>query len=440
MSAVTSVTQAYRFALDPTPAQVRDLHRHAGASRFAFNWALAAVRANLAQRDAERSYGIADSDLTPPLGWNLPALRRAWNQAKDDVAPWWSECSKEAYNTGLDGVARALRNFADSKRGKRKGKPVGFPRFRSRRCTPPSTRFTTGAIRVEPDRHHVTLPRVGTIKTHENTRRLERRLANGTARILSATVRHEAGRWHVAFTVEVTRSVSRPARPDAVIGVDVGITHLAVLSTGEIIANPRHLERARRQLARLSRRVARRRGPDRRAGQRPSKRWERANAMRNWLHHRVTHLRRDGLHKLTTRLAAEYGTVVVEDLNVTGMVGNRRLARFISDAGFATIRRLLDYKTRWNGGHLLIADRWYPSSKTCSSCQTVKPKLSLAERTFTCDVCGLSLDRDLNAALNLEQYVARSGRETVNGRGADRKTTPVVAGGCEASTPQRASA
>ena len=188
-----TVIQAYRYALDPTPAQARDLERHAGAARFAYNWALARVKANLGQRDAERSYGLDGDDLTPALGWNLPALRRAWNRAKDEVAPWWAECSKESFNTGLDGLARALRNFGDSRSGKRAGRQVGFPRFKARRRSTPSVRFTTGVIRVEADRKHVTLPRLGAIKTHESTRKLARRLEQGTARILSATVRRQAG-------------------------------------------------------------------------------------------------------------------------------------------------------------------------------------------------------------------------------------------------------
>jgi putative transposase len=140
--------QAYRFALDPTPGQVRDLERHAGAARFTFNWALARVKANLDQRAAERSYGLDGDDLTPTLGWNLPALRRAWNTTKSEVAPWWSECSKESFNTGLDGVARALKNFSDSRSGKRPGRKVGFPRFKARRRATPSVRFTTGTIRA----------------------------------------------------------------------------------------------------------------------------------------------------------------------------------------------------------------------------------------------------------------------------------------------------
>jgi IS605 OrfB family transposase len=142
------------------------------------------------------------------------------------------------------------------------------------------------------------------------------------------------------------------------------------------------------------------------------------------VHARAVNLRRDALHKLTTRLAIEYGTVVVEQLNVAGMVRNHRLARALSDAGVAELRRQLGYKTTWYGSRLVVADRFYPSSKTCSACGWVKAKLTLAERSFICEACGLRIDRDLNAACNLAnlvQHVARSGWETVNACGADRK-------------------
>jgi putative transposase len=156
---ISVVHQAYRFALDPTPVQERELASHCGAARFAYNWALAAVKANLDQRQAERCYDIGEDAPTPALGWSLPALRRVWNQAKQQVAPWWRECSKEAFNTGLDGVARGLKNWSDSRNGKRAGRKMGFPRFKSKRRARLSCRFTTGTVRVEPDRHHVTLPR-----------------------------------------------------------------------------------------------------------------------------------------------------------------------------------------------------------------------------------------------------------------------------------------
>jgi transposase len=329
------VVRAYRFALDPTPAQARALDRHGGAARFAYNWALAAVKANIDQRRAERSYGLNDDQLTPALGWNLPALRRRWNQAKGQVAPWWGECSKEAFNTGLDGVARALRNFDDSRSGRRAGRRVGFPRFKSRRRATPSVRFTTGAIRVGTDRHHVILPRVGRIKTHESTRKLARRLEAGTARIMSATVRREGHRWYCAFTVRVHRAQTTPARPDDRIGVDVGISTLAVLSTGQCLPNPRHLGRSLSKLRTAARTMSRRTGPDRRTGQRPSKRWARVRNQLSRLHARVGNQRRDGLHKLTSSLTATYGTVVVEDLNVAGMLKNPKLARHLADAGNA---------------------------------------------------------------------------------------------------------
>ncbi|MFI6263801.1 IS607 family element RNA-guided endonuclease TnpB [Micromonospora sp. NPDC051006] len=417
--------QAYRFALDLTPAKERAVLAHAGAARLAYNWSLGRVRAVMDQRAAERTYGVADDQLTPWVSWSLPSLRKAWNVAKGEVAPWWAECSKEAFNTGLDALARGLKSWADSRSGTRAGRRVGFPRFKSRRRTTPSVRFTTGAIRVEQDRKHVVLPRLGRLKLHESARKLARRLEAGTARIMSATVRRDGGRWFVAFCVEVERAERVPARPAATVGVDVGIKHLAVLSTGELVPNPRYLGAASRHLRMLARRVSRRIGPDRRTGQRPSNRWNRAQARLGRAHARVAHLRRDGLHKLTTHLAREFGTVVVEDLNVTGMLANRRLARSIVDAGFAELRRQLTYKTGWNGGRLVVADRWHPSSKTCSGCGAVKAKLALSEREYACEACGLVLDRDLNAAHNLAALAARidtARSGPVAGRGADLKT------------------
>ncbi|MFE9205360.1 IS607 family element RNA-guided endonuclease TnpB [Micromonospora sp. NPDC007230] len=421
------VLQAYRFALDLTPGQERAVLANAGAARVAYNWALARVKAVMDQRAAERSYGVPEELLTPTVGWSLAKLRKAWNQAKPDVAPWWPECSKEAFNTGLDALARGLKNWSDSRAGKRAGPRVGFPRFKSRRRSTPSVRFTTGAIRVEADRKHVVLPRLGRLKLHESARKLARRLEAGTARILSATVRRDGGRWHVAFTVEVQRAERTPTRLQAVVGVDVGITHLAVLSTGKMVPNPRHLDDAARRMRRLARQMSRRVGPDRRTGQQPSQRWERARRQAARAHARVANLRRDGLHKLTTRLARKYGTIVVEDLNVAGMLRNRRLARRVADAGFGEIRRQVTYKIEWNGGHLVVADRWYPSSKTCSACGTVKAKLTLSARTYKCTTCGLVLDRDLNAARNLAaiaREATTAGSGPVAGRGADRKTRP----------------
>ncbi|MER6283761.1 IS607 family element RNA-guided endonuclease TnpB [Streptomyces sviceus] len=434
------MVQGYRFALDPNAAQEQALRSHCGAARAAYNWAVSWVTASWEQRRAEVSYGIGEDGLTPWRSWSLPVLRKEFNRIKTTdprFADWWEENSKEAYNTGLANAAAAFDNYAKSRQGRRRGRRVGAPRRKAKRKGRLACRFTTGTLRIEQDGRHVTLPRLGTMRTHEPTAKLLVRVRAGTARILSATVRHQRGRWFVSLQVETARDITRVARPDAVVGIDLGIKHLAVLadSDGEIRyePNPQHLDGMLKVLRFHSRRVSRRQGPDRRTGRKPSKRWEKANRERNKLHHRVADLRTDALHKLTTRVRAEHGTVVIEDLNVAGMLRNRRLARRVADAGFGEIRRQLTYKGRRNGCRTLVADRWYPSSKTCSNCGAVKAKLPLHVRVFTCDACGLVLDRDENAARNLVALAAA--RPTGTGvagdqdtprvskpRGADRKT------------------
>ena len=262
------------------------------------------------------------------------------------------------------------------------------------------------------------LPRVGRVKVHEPMGALTGRLVDGSARLLGATVSRTAGRWFVAFTVEADRDVpgkpSTRQRRGGPVGVDLGVRHLAVLSTGETVENPRPLARSLRELRRASRAYAR--STPGSAGRR------RHAATLGRLHARVAYQRRDGLHKLTARLAKTHDTIVVEDLHVAGMVRNRRLARAVSDTGMAEVRRQLAYKTLWYGSTLVVADRWYPSSKTCSDCGWRNPGLTLSDRIFACQSCGLVGGRDLNAAVNLSNLVAASRSETVNARGADRRT------------------
>ncbi len=351
------------------------------------------------------------------MPWTLPALRLAWNAAKHQVAPWWAECSKEAFSAGLDQLARGLKNVTDSRKGKRKGRRVGFPRFKKRGKARDSFRYTTGAYGPAEDRQ-VKLPRIGRVKIHEPMGALTARLADGRARLLGATVSRTAGRWFVSFTVETDRAIpARPARRQRTagpVGVDLGVKHLAVLSTGETITNPKHLNGALRRLRTASRAYAR---------SKPGSVGRRKRAARlARVHARIANQRRDGLHTLTTRLAKTHDRIVVEDLHIAGMVRNRRLARAVFDTGMAEVRRQLAYKTVWYGSRLDVADRWYPSSKTCSGCGWRNPSLTLSDRTFTCLSCGLVADRDLNAAVNLKQLVAVSTSETVNARGADRKT------------------
>jgi putative transposase len=417
------VHQAYRFEIDPNNHLRSALASHVGAARFAYNTMLAYVSWALSARAFElRTTGVARTQVP----WSLPALRRVWNrELKAWAAPWWPENSKEAYSSGLDALARGLEAFAKSRRGERAGKRIGFPRFKARGAHG-GFRVTTGSFGVV-DSRHLRLPRIGVIRTREPTGKLLAGIAAGSTRVLSATVSDRAGRWYVSFTCELRRDEHRPANPHHVAGIDVGVKSLAVVAVvgpnaqtkTRQVPNPLALARYQRRVGRLQRELSRR--------QLGSKRRARTRARLARCHAKVANIRTDGLHKATTSLAQNYATVVVEDLNVSGLVaratgsGRRRakagLNRAVLDASPAELRRQLSYKTRWHGGRLLTADRWYPSSKTCSRCRSVKAKLALRERTFRCEQCHLVLDRDANAARNLAGLVTSIGTGSGPGTG-----------------------
>lgn len=431
---------AVKVALDPSPTQARLLASHAGAARFVFNRMLAEVKSTLAAREWERR--LLGGPLTQAQGWSLAALRKTWNANKDVWAPWWSEVSKEAFNHGLQALADALDNWATSRNGTRKGRSVGFPRFRGRRAKR-SFSYTTGSFRPNADGVSAQLPRVGRVHTHERLEDLVRAIDAGHVTVKRATVSFSGGRWWCSFTVADCRPL--PARPKA--HAVVGVVDLLVAGTPDgdevlRVRAPKSMGDAQVRLARLQRKAAHQ--------QRGSNRWKATMRRIGRLHTHAADIRRDAIHKATTELARTAATVVVEDLNVSGMgtrnpgTGRRGrgMNRAVADAALAEVRRQLTYKTSWNHGTLVTADRWFPSSKTCSGCDSRKPKLSLSERTFRCPHCGLEIDRDLNAAVNLAHLavcdVCRQwDGDAKPGRGADRKTTcprRALAGGCEAST------
>ena len=434
--------QAFRFELDPCDRARSALASHAGAARFAYNWGLAMVSGQLQAHRALvglalRQGARADQAVawaravTGPVPWSLPALRRRWNHEKAEVAPWWAENSKEAYNSGLDALARALKGFFSSRSGRRSGKPVGFPKVKNKRCRR-SFRVTTGSFGVI-DHRHVRLPRIGILRTKEPTTKLAKKLNAGSARVLSASASGQAGRWYVSFTCEVERP-DVVVRIAPVVGVDVGARSMAVLSSGKAVPAPKALSRYARRMDRLQKECSRRQGPAK--GRQPSRRWRQSKDRFARAHAKVANARAGSLHRLTTTLARTYGTVVVEDLNVTGLTASARgsgnwrgkagLNRALLNCSAAELRRQLTYKSKWYGATLVVADRWYPSSKTCSRCKAVKAKLALSERSYNCESCGLVIDRDHNAALNLAALVAVTGtasgaatgqRQLVNAQG-----------------------
>ena len=387
---------------------------HAGAARFAYNAGLAHVKEALENGE--------------PADLSHYALRRWWNANKDVLAVnrttgevWWSQNSKEAYSMGLRSLAQGLSNWSKSSKGQRKGKRVGFPKFKSKNTVMRFAYSTAFTAPTASDPYGLKLPRIGRVHCMENVyRRVD------GARLIRITVSRRAGRWYASLTVEREPTATSLPKCGAV-GVDLGVKSLATLSDGAVIPNPRALNRGMRALRKAQQALSRK--------VKGSVRREKAKGRVARLYARVADVRADAIHKATSMIADTYGTVCIEDLNVAGMVKNHHLARSVSDASLGEFRRQLEYKTARSGAVLRVVDRWYPSSKTCSNCGVVKAKLSLSERVFNCDACSLSIDRDLNAAINIQ--VAGSAPETLNARGGDVRRTGLVSGDadpCEART------
>ncbi|HWS91430.1 MAG TPA: IS607 family element RNA-guided endonuclease TnpB [Mycobacterium sp.] len=432
--------QAFRFTLDPTVEQKCLLARHFGARRKPYNWTVAALKADI------ESWHATGVETEKP---SLRVLRKRWNTVKNDECVnadtgqvWWPECSKEAYADGIAGAVDAYWNWQTSKSGKRAGKRVGFPRFKKKGRDADRVCFTTGAMRVEPDRRHLTMPVIGTVRTHENTRRIERLIRAGRARVLAISVRRNGIRIDASVRVLVQRPQQpKVTQPPSRVAVDVGVRRLATVAEAdggviEHVENPRPLETALRELRQVSRARSR--------CAKGSRQYRECTTQMSRLHRRVNNVGTHHLHVLTTRLAKTHGRIVVEGLDAAGMLrqkglsGARARRRGLSDAALATPRRHLSYKTGWYGSQLVVADRWFPSSKTCHVCGHVQ-HIGWAEH-WQCDGCTARHQRDDNAAINLARY---EDTDTASGsavgpvgaavkRGADRKTRPGRAGGCEA--------
>jgi putative transposase len=430
-----TIQQAYRFALSPTDEQERFLAGCAGASRFWFNQGLALVKERLEQRDAGENADVP---------WSYKSLCVAFrgDAIKDELAPWRGEVVTGSYQAGLEALGKALQSFS---KGRAAGRKVGFPRFRAKGRSHEAVIFQRP--RITDNRHVMLDRRLGPIRSKESMRKLTRLLASDSnARVMRSTVQRANNGWVIAFTVERSAKERRARRPRAVVGVDVGLARLATLSTGHVAANSRPLQASLRTLRRLQRQLDRQRRANNPGNYHPDGRTKKG--CKNWVksqrmvrteqriarrHERVANLRREQAHQLTTALTREFEVIGVETLAVKNLLGNRRLARHISDVGWGSVLAQLKYKTSWSDGSLLVgADRFYPSSKTCSACGAVKAKLRLSDRVFTCDetACGHEQDRDLNAALNLARmahqhaqaeghstYVARTGRFTPTARG-----------------------
>lgn len=371
--------RAYKTELDPNDVQQTALLRHAGAARWAFNWGLA--------RKIEACQAGQKSPSAIDLHRELNALKKI--PQNQGGVPWMYESSKAAPQEALRNLDVAFNNFF--RRCKTGAKRKGFPRFKSRKRGIGS--FTlTGASHVL--NSHVVLPRIGAIRLKECG------YLPADAEIKRAIVSERAGRWFVSVVVESPDSVL-PALGDAPLGVDVGISTLATMSDGTVFENPRALRTAERKLVRLQRSVSHKK--------KGSANRRKAVARLARQHYRISCIRKDAIHKATSAITKRRPPAIgIESLNVAGMLGNHCLAKAVADASMSEFLRQIRYKAEWAGIRIVDADRFFPSSKTCSGCGHVKPDLSLSERTYSCESCGLAMGRDLNAAINLRKLAASS--------------------------------
>jgi putative transposase len=381
---------AHRIRLDPNNMEANGLARAAGVARFAYNWALG---------EWQRQYALCKANPALPKP-SEAALRRQLNAIKRSTFPWMLEVTKNAPQMAIINLGRAFENFFAGR--------ARYPTFRRKGR---DDRFTISNDQFSVDGKRIRIPKLGWVRMRESLR--------FAGHIVSATVSRHAGHWYASITVDTLDAPSLPpAENQGVVGVDLGITALATLSTGETFAGPKALRTLLKRLRRLSRSLSRKvKGSCNRA---------KARLKLAKLHERIANVRRDSLHKLTINITRRFHTIVIEDLNVKGMLKNHRLARAIADMGFYELRRQLTYKAAQRGGAVLVADRWYPSSKLCSECGHKLDTLDLCIRQWICPACHHSHDRDVNAAINLRSLAVSSTVVACGGEGAGHAYKRVV--------------
>ncbi|MFJ1974168.1 RNA-guided endonuclease InsQ/TnpB family protein [Streptomyces sp. NPDC087903] len=359
---VNDVKRAFKYRFYPTDAQAAELSRTFGCVRKVYNMALDA-RTQAWRRQERVNYNQTSAMLT------------AWKRTEE--LAYLNEVSSVPLQQTLRHLQVAFTNFF--------GKRAKYPRLKSRKKSRRSAEYTTSGFRFREGR--LTLARMAEPLDIVWSRPLPEKAEPSTVTVSQDA----AGRWFVSLLCD--DAISPAAATTRAVGIDLGITSLATLSTGEKITNPRHERTDRARLAKAQRELSRKARGD---GA------NRARARRKVarIHARIADRRRDTLHKLTTRLVRENQAVVIEDLTVRTMVKNHRLARAISDAAWSDMRTMLQYKTAWYGRQLVVVDRWFPSSKLCGACGTIRAKLPLNVRTWTC-ACGAVHDRDVNAAKNI---------------------------------------
>ena len=390
------IHRAYRVELDPNNKQVTAFRRAAGCARWAYNWGLKRKIDAWGERKAALAAGVPKAEA--PKVPTAMDLHKELNLLKNIPAdqggvPWMYESSKAAPQEALRNLDKAVENFFKKCKSKAKG-PKGFPQFKSKKKGIGGFRL----IDSDATETHIRLPRIGKVRLKERGYLPTKERTD--IRVLGASVSAKVGRWFASLQVEqeLPNPVVDPALP--VLGVDLGVKVLATCSDGTVYDNPKALKSGTKRLRVLQKAVSRKvKGSSNR---------RKSVQILARQHYRVSCVRKDALHKASDAITKRASLIVLETLNVAGMLKNHCLARAVADASMGELHRQLLYKAAWRGVPLVLADRWFPSSKKCSSCGNIKKDLMLSDREYKCVECGVVVDRDLNAALNLRNLAGSS--------------------------------
>ena len=379
---------AFKVQLDVNNKQQTLLLQHIGCARWAYNWALAKKRESFDKKEK-----------IP----NAIELHRELNKLKQSDVPWMYNSSKSSPQNALRDCDKAFQNFFIRCKKKIKGKK-GFPKFKSKKNEKQSFRLD-GAISVESD--CIKLPKIGKLKLAEKD------YIPTDCKILSATVSKRAGNWLVSVQVETPDREPSTAKNE-VVGIDLGIKTLATCSDGSTYENPKALKKNLKRLKRKQKQLSRKK--------KGSKNYGKTKQKLAKLHYHISNIRKDCLHKITSKIIDENQVIVLEDLKVSNMMKSHCLAQAIGDVGLFEFRRQIEYKAKWNGRKVIFADTFFASSKTCSCCGWKNSDLKLTDRIFECRACDMKINRDLNASLNLKQiYTVSSTGIQACGDGSSEK-------------------
>jgi len=374
------MNRSHVIRLNTTPEQETYFRKACGVARHAYNWALA--RWKEARAEGKRV--------------KMKDLKAEYNKIKGEQFPWCYEVTKCAPEQEFSHLGQAFANYwrmkeegtqPKLKHPRKDGEEAGFPHFKSKKRDRLS--FYLANDRFSVHGHTLHVPKLGDVNMTEELRFV--------GKIMSATISYRAGWWFVSIAVEVEHGT--PTQSGGAVGIDLGIKTLATTSSGMVFENQKHYRRGLGCIKGLSKGLSRK--------VEGSQNWWKNRKKLAKAHYRVACQRQDTLHKFTTHVARTYALVGLEDLNTKGMLANHSLAQAVSDASFFEVKRQLLYKAEQYGSYVQLVDRWYASSKTCSSCGWVNKDLTLANRIFICEGCGLSIDRDFNAARNIQAEALR---------------------------------